>query len=328
MKTLKPIYDFDKYSMPIANEIYAKLYYEIFKPLFDILEVTKTRQNASTTSLINALKTGKLRYEGGAFVGNLNASLSKQLRAIGATYNKTKKAYTLPQINIPPEIKVAISEGNSKSKDQIKKIEDYLRAIEGREMKLASVEPIFGTTIKGLNTQFSTSVKKVTSKDVEIPLEPHLMERLKQEYTDNIEEYVSDWSKDQVLRLKQKVQENVIQGYRAENLIKDIIAERGVSYRKAKFLAKQETSLMVSKYRQIRYEEVGINNYQWSTSRDNRVRHDHRELNGKVFSFSQPPIVDKHTGKRANPGEDYNCRCVAIPIIKTAELMRGEYAER
>ena len=83
---------------------------------------------------------------------------------------------------------------------------------------------------------------------------------------------------------------------------------------------------MVSKYRQIRYEEVGIDNYIWSTSHDSRVRHDHRELQGKVFSFSNPPITDKATGARNNPGEDFGCRCVAIPVMPEREVLRKELA--
>ena len=83
---------------------------------------------------------------------------------------------------------------------------------------------------------------------------------------------------------------------------------------------------MVSKYRQIRYEDVGIRRYMWSTSGDVRVRHDHKELNGKIFYFDNPPITDKATGARNNPGEDFGCRCVAIPVMSGRDVLEREYA--
>jgi uncharacterized protein with gpF-like domain len=51
------------------------------------------------------------------------------------------------------------------------------------------------------------------------------------------------------------------------------------------------------------------------------VRKRHRELgamseSGTVFKYSEPPIVDVRTGRRANPGEDFQCRCTANPIIR------------
>ena len=46
----------------------------------------------------------------------------------------------------------------------------------------------------------------------------------------------------------------------------------------------------------------------------------HKELNdrsekGEVFKFSNPPI-DSPNGSRHNPGQNYNCRCIAIPVVK------------
>jgi hypothetical protein len=40
---------------------------------------------------------------------------------------------------------------------------------------------------------------------------------------------------------------------------------------------------------------------------DSRVRPDHVHLNGRVFSFDDPPVADTRTGFRGNPGEAANC---------------------
>lgn len=50
--------------------------------------------------------------------------------------------------------------------------------------------------------------------------------------------------------------------------------------------------------------------YIWRTARDEKVRKDHAERDGKTFDYANPP-------KGGNPGEDYNCRCWAEPIPET-----------
>ncbi len=324
MITLKPLYDFDSYSAPIAKAIYQMLFQEIFAPLFEILESSDSRENASTTALKQALTSGRLQYVDGFFIGSLTSKISKDLRGIGATFNKLKKAYKLDRSHLPPDLLAAISDANLIAKAKLKKVDDFLRAIEGRKLQLPELDPFFGNTITGLNKQFKSTTRKLTGKELEIPLAPRFAEQLKEAYVENLDLYINKWQEEQVLRLRQAVSKNVQQGFRAEKLIEQIQTEKGVSYNKAKFLAKQETSLMVSKYRQIRYEEVGVRKYIWSTSHDARVRHDHRLLQGKIFRFDQPPVTDLHTMARNNPGEDYGCRCVAIPVLSNMEVLTKE----
>lgn len=54
--------------------------------------------------------------------------------------------------------------------------------------------------------------------------------------------------------------------------------------------------------------------YRWTSQEDNRVRKTHRILNGKLFSYRDPPTtIDagrQHTG---NPGSDWGCRCFEEP---------------
>ena len=61
----------------------------------------------------------------------------------------------------------------------------------------------------------------------------------------------------------------------------------------------------LAKERQIR---LGITQYQWSTMRDERVRPLHREREGKIFNWDDPPS-DGH------PGTPINCRCSANMLL-------------
>ena len=57
---------------------------------------------------------------------------------------------------------------------------------------------------------------------------------------------------------------------------------------------------------------LGITQYIWRTSRDERVRESHLVLEGKTFSWDSPPDV-------GHPGQDINCRCTAEPVIPGLE---------
>ena len=56
-------------------------------------------------------------------------------------------------------------------------------------------------------------------------------------------------------------------------------------------------------------KQAGITDqYVWRTRRDERVRSSHRMNDGRVFLWSDPPATE-------HPGEDYNCRCEAVPFV-------------
>lgn len=47
--------------------------------------------------------------------------------------------------------------------------------------------------------------------------------------------------------------------------------------------------------------------YIWITQGDERVRTSHAERDGGIFDAANPP-------EGGNPGDDYNCRCQAVPV--------------
>lgn len=313
-KALRPIRDFNSYSAPIAKAIFAQLDEMIYAPLMSILDSSE-KQNALDSPLEFSLKNGIMEYRDGYFVGPIKASIAKELRGYGAVFNHTRKVYYLDISRLPQNILQAIAQGKQSGETTLKKVNQYLLVIEGRDVKTLNIEPFFGETLEKLSKQFYTTTKTVTGADLEIPLNPKFEDQLKEAYTLNLDKYIKGWYDEAILRLRQKVSENVQQGYRASNLIDMIQYERNVSKNKAKFLAKQETSLLTASYREIRYKDIGVNQYVWSTSHDERVRPDHRMLNGQLFNFDHPPVTNQRTGAKNNPGEDYNCRCVAIPYL-------------
>ena len=114
-----------------------------------------------------------------------------------------------------------------------------------------------------------------------------------------------------------KMQDIVLGGFRSgkttTSIIKEIRQAYGVGKRKAQLIARDQMAKLNADITRSQQEDAGVREYTWRTSGDSRVRERHRELDGKVFSWDNPPVVDLKTGRRCHPGQDYQCRCVAIP---------------
>ena len=119
-------------------------------------------------------------------------------------------------------------------------------------------------------------------------------------------------------KLGNAIEKRMASGVRFEELAKEIERIGDVTESRAKLIARDQTSKMNSAFNQARQTSLGIERYRWQTSGDERVREDHAENDGKVFSWNDPPTTTGH------PGEDINCRCVAIPVFdldKEEELL-------
>jgi len=88
-----------------------------------------------------------------------------------------------------------------------------------------------------------------------------------------------------------------------------LVEEFKISERRARFIARDQTSKLMKNLDRIRQEEVGVDEYTWNTAGDDKVRPSHRANSGKTFKWSSPPPETGH------PGEDIGCRCGATPNL-------------
>lgn len=119
--------------------------------------------------------------------------------------------------------------------------------------------------------------------------------------------------------LAELLEDDDLEGMRVEDLAK-LLEERGdVAEGRARFLARDQTLKTNAAITQHRQRAAGITEYTWSTSRDEKVRPGHAKLEGERCSYDDPPVTDDETGETNNPGEDWQCRCVPIPVIPAFE---------
>ena len=310
---LKPIMPKDSYAKDVEKLIEFEFFFNLYKPLLDILKGVDTRESAKVDPVIIALKSGKIFYADGFMYGKFSAVISKRLTELGGKFNKTKKGVNIELSKLTPEIRSAIADKKNKIESMLKEIDKKI--IEAKDkVPVLEFKPFTDKVIKDLHIQFA----KVTPESLQVPFEinDYTRKRIEEEYTANMNITIQEYHGKEVQRLRELVEKNVSEGFRADKLIAVIQSGREMTKKKARYIARQESSLLVSKYRQIRYEEAGVSQYRWSTSQDERVRKEHKDLNNRIFSWDNPPIVDKASGRKAHPGEDFGCRCVALPVIK------------
>ena len=79
-----------------------------------------------------------------------------------------------------------------------------------------------------------------------------------------------------------------------------------LTWHKASFLARDQTANLSAAIAQQRMTSLGVEEYQWSTVGDSRVRQAHADLDGSIQKFSNPPVASD-AGDRGNPGELWQC---------------------
>lgn len=287
----------------IGDEIYSLFYENIYKKLLD--EFKNINKENSKTLLISAIKSGKIKYIDGYFIGKVNIELAKELSKY-AVYDKKSKKYKA--VNIPADIMSTIISINKENAEAVKRIQARLMQLSRIDIKMKT------SKFESISDDIENRIDR--SLAVSVDMNAVIRKKLEKNYIKNQNINIKNWQSETIEKMRERIQSKVLEGFNMKDIIEIIMSEQEVSKTKAKFLARQETSIFLSKLRKERSLEVGVRKYKWSTSHDKRVRDDHGHLDGKIFEYGKPPVTNKKTGAHNEPGEDFGCRCVAIPIFE------------
>lgn len=114
-----------------------------------------------------------------------------------------------------------------------------------------------------------------------------------------------------------RIQTGIRQGMRVEELEAQIEGAYGVNKKasnRAELIARDQVGKFNGDLNKMRQGSLGIEKYTWRTVKDERVRPFHADLEGTTQRWDSPPVVSAD-GRRAHPGEDYQCRCQAEPQL-------------
>ena len=316
---LEPIIDEPGEYDGIEEEIRELLKLEVYLPLIRILRIPLNLITNSEEDLAKAIEKGRIHFHRGRFDGKLDAKLSKELRAIGATWSKSERCYKMPMGKLPPRIRTSVMTSYLRFADTAKRVEQRLaQVLPEKVAEKFDAEKLFEGFMIKTERKIADRIKGITVSPKITPEERKIIAR---DYTNNLRLYIKDFTAKETAELRKKMLESGMSGYRYETMIETIQESFGVSARKAKFLARQETNILMSKYQEERYKSAGSAGYIWKCvhgSSLHPVRPMHKSLDGTFQTWNNPPIVNKK-GERKHPGEDYGCRCTARPVIRFNE---------
>lgn len=214
-----------------------------------------------------------------------------------------------------------------------------------REDALEDLEPEPGTNgpaIGGI-VNIARTIDKFNKKELQAFKEIAIGEAFAEDepWVKNV---IDSWSREQVTLITKasqdmldtvarRIREGVKAGKSARQVTAMINADLpGISYRRARIIARDQTAKLNSALTQGRMADAGIETYIWSTSEDERVRGNptglypkalpsHYVMNGKICRWDDPTVwlENGEWVKRAgdapyfHPGMAIMCRCVAIP---------------
>lgn len=140
---------------------------------------------------------------------------------------------------------------------------------------------------------------------------------------DVIETYV-DWNvrlingvtEDITKKLTKRITSGLKKGKSNEEIAKSIkygiIKDKGIFKtikNRTKLIANDQIGKLNADLTKLRMKFNKVEKYVWRTRLDERVRDEHAEREGEVFSWDKPP-------EGGHPGEEINCRCWSEPYIE------------
>lgn len=112
------------------------------------------------------------------------------------------------------------------------------------------------------------------------------------------------------------VMRSITTGRGMADLVPYLEKHEGITKRRARMIAADQTRKAYSALNKGRMDKAGIAKFEWRhTGGSNEPRKLHQSYNGQVFKLDDPPIIDEKTGERGLPSQAINCRCRMIPVI-------------
>lgn len=233
-------------------------------------------------------------------------------------------------ITYPDPVLPSDRRGDSLIDDIINEINDALLLIETLlipSQTAAQQSAIkFGLEIAAFNQmQYQKTMNSVLGVDVFLE-EPWLVPQLEL-YANQNAQLISNMTANEIERVGGIIQRALQEGSSYDSVVENIEKSFGITRRHAKLIARDQTSKLNGSLTKLRQQEAGISQYRWQTSGDERVRADHRALDGKICRWDDPTVyLNEKTGKwekrskiggtNVHTSVDVNCRCVPIPIIE------------
>lgn len=205
----------------------------------------------------------------------------------------------------------------SQSTILMNKLYKKFNAMFGESASLFAYDMVTSANKQSMAT-LSESLKQITgglTVNTKI-MSADLHETMKASIRQNVS-YITSIPDEFLTKVEGAVMRSITSGQGMADLKPQLKSLGDISERKAKNLALDQTRKAYNSINIDRMKKVGVKKWEWIHSAGGmNPREDHIDLNGKTFTFTEPPIINKKTGQRGFPAEEPNCGCTLAPIIE------------
>ena len=210
---------------------------------------------------------------------------------------------------VSPDVKVPRSTAKS--------IEKYWKDVEKKTQEIkysGKPKDVITKELTRINTEAFENAPKLEIDGVELSKES---KKIAEDYVYNMQYWVKNWEVKNIVKMRKDVQQMVQDGSRLPTIREYFEKRWKVAKDKAHFLAVNESHLASSVIKATHYQNMGFTHFKWGRSVSVEKRKLHEEYYDKVFSYSNPPIIDERLGIRGLPRQIWNCKCEQIPVVNT-----------
>jgi SPP1 gp7 family putative phage head morphogenesis protein len=113
---------------------------------------------------------------------------------------------------------------------------------------------------------------------------------------------------------------SITTGNGLQTLVPFIKKHKTITEKRARMIALDQTRKANVALTAGRLRNAGIQHFQWIfTGGGKTYRELHKHMNGEVYEFSNPPVIQKDPMIRGLPGDLINCRCRLRPVLRFNE---------
>lgn len=175
------------------------------------------------------------------------------------------------------------------------------------------------------NRAVKQSLASTIKSGISIPVSKSIEESMQFFISDNVR-LIKSINSNLLGEVQEIIYNGVRRGVGFANLAEDFGKVFTISKKRAKLIARDQINKLNADLTRHRHLMLGIDNYKWSTAKDERVRTSHEVLEGKICSYIDISVykdkLDDSWNSRkligatlSHLGQDVLCRCTPLAIV-------------
>ena len=249
---------------------------------------------------------------------NVEREFHAQIRAYNARFKEVIREVLFPIIvnmsKITRDTNDGIGEDVNRAIEMLKQQFNFIAIAEGIASKMVNRT----AKVNGIKTK--NTVKNAIGVDLTNIIESENLIEFVELQTIQNAELIKSVPQDAIEDIRRITLNGLSQGLRAEEITKQISGNlKGTTFSKMnnriKTIARTEVAKLNSQITNKRLTNLGIQRAKWDATNDSRTRACHAARDGKEYDIAKG-LYSSCDGLTIQPGQEINCRCVAIPIVE------------